>query len=291
MLWASARARPLHRLRRRPGQVDVRSRGDARRDHRPGAAARLVSAGHAGHPLVTRRRRDRQRRARQEPSRRGHVRRARRVAHRCCAPTAAGSDVAAPTRTRTGSGATVGGLGLTGLIASARLRLRRSPGAWIDVDIDSRSRRSDEFFALSEKARRRMGIHGGVDRLRRRCARRGHARLFFAGNHAAPTRAGASRGRARGAADAAVSLVSQLSVRAFNRLLPARPSRPQSAARQHYRRFFYPLDGVRDWNRIYGPRGFYQYQCVVPRQCRRRRRASCLRGGQRSGHRLVPGGA
>lgn len=54
------------------------------------------------------------------------------------------------------------------------------------------------------------------------------------------------------------------SLRLFNssyyRLHRAKPGRQLS----HYQHFFYPLDALLHWNRIYGPKGFFQYQCVIP---------------------------
>ena len=59
-----------------------------------------------------------------------------------------------------------------------------------------------------------------------------------------------------------ISLINSLSLHAFNlayynRPLPAR-------GRVDYAPFFYPLDGVQHWNRLYGRRGFFQYQFVLP---------------------------
>jgi hypothetical protein len=60
------------------------------------------------------------------------------------------------------------------------------------------------------------------------------------------------------------SLVSRPVVRAFNEAYFHRVPTTGREQRVHAYPFMFPLDGVRDWNRIYGPRGFYQYQCVVP---------------------------
>ena len=61
-----------------------------------------------------------------------------------------------------------------------------------------------------------------------------------------------------------VSMVNNLSVRAFNTLYYHSHSSQRCYDTQHYDPFFYPLDGIHDWNLMYGPKGFLQYQCVVP---------------------------
>ena len=69
-----------------------------------------------------------------------------------------------------------------------------------------------------------------------------------------------------------------LTVRALQRAVVPLHAARAGAAIVHPETFFYPLDVVRDWNRLYGRRGFTQYQCVLPIERDRARRAPLLRG-------------
>ncbi|MFZ2988415.1 MAG: FAD-binding protein, partial [Ideonella sp.] len=61
-----------------------------------------------------------------------------------------------------------------------------------------------------------------------------------------------------------ISLINTLSLKSFNTLYFNKQRQDVVRSLQHYRAFFYPLDALLEWNRIYGPKGFFQYQCVVP---------------------------
>jgi hypothetical protein len=61
-----------------------------------------------------------------------------------------------------------------------------------------------------------------------------------------------------------ISLVNGLSLRAFNTVYYHRQWERQKRTSEYFQRFFFPLDGILHWNRLYGPTGFYQYQCVIP---------------------------
>jgi FAD/FMN-containing dehydrogenase len=159
--------------------------------------------------------------------------------------------------------ATVGGLGLTGVILLARLQLMPVPGAWIDTEtLPFES--LNEFFTLSRESDAMWEytvawidcMHGsGADT-------RG---VFFRGNHIAHD-AAAPPARPRDVpATPPLSLINRASVRAFNAGYFLHKRWRRGRGTQHLLPFLYPLDGLRYWNRLYGRKGFYQYQCAVPR--------------------------
>lgn len=59
-------------------------------------------------------------------------------------------------------------------------------------------------------------------------------------------------------------LINPLTIGAFNQLYYRLQARRQQTFYCHYQPFFYPLDGLANWNRLYGKPGFLQYQCVLP---------------------------
>jgi FAD/FMN-containing dehydrogenase len=160
--------------------------------------------------------------------------------------------------------ASIGGLGLTGLITWAEIQMKPVQGPWLDTDTHKFGD-LDEFFALSEGA---AGRHeytmAWID-----CASSGAALgrgLFTSAEHAPIPTGAAERDPHRLAMPFTppISLVNSLSLRTFNWLYYHRQRQPVQRALQHYDPVFYPLDGIRDWNRMYGPRGFLQHQCVIP---------------------------
>lgn len=161
--------------------------------------------------------------------------------------------------------ATAGGLGLTGLITHAEIQLRRIPGPLMEVET-IRFENLDEFLALCAESDRDFEYTvAWIDCLSRgRHLGRG---LLQRANHAA-TAPGMKRVRLPRRLNVPFappfSLVNSVTLRPFNTLYYHRQRRKRSRGMQHYESFFYPLDGILHWNLLYGPRGLYQYQCVVP---------------------------
>lgn len=161
--------------------------------------------------------------------------------------------------------ATVGGLGLTGLLTWAELQLRRVPGSTLEVE-NIRFGSLREFFTLSETS---AGTHeycvAWIDCLARgRAMGRGH---FTRADHAAqsPDERAEAPNRPRAMPlTPPLSLVNRLTLRPFNALYYWRQVARRRRSAVHLLPFFHPLDSIEHWNRMYGPAGFLQYQCVLP---------------------------
>jgi FAD/FMN-containing dehydrogenase len=158
--------------------------------------------------------------------------------------------------------ATAGGLGLTGLITWAELQLRRIPGPWLDVE-SIRFKNLEEFLVLCEASDRDFEYTvAWVD-----CLGRGNQLgrgLFQRANHTQETGTTQKQRSLSVPVMPPISLINAASLRLFNNLYYHRQRGARRSSIEHYEAFFYPLDGILHWNRIYGPRGLYQYQCVIP---------------------------
>lgn len=153
--------------------------------------------------------------------------------------------------------ASIGGLGLTGLVTWIELQLRRVPGPAIAV-ASRRFHGLDEFFALNTEAEKsHEHVVAWID-----CLAREPRGILMAGDHdgggsPAPTSAHAVP------FTPPFSFINRASLAVFNAAYFHRPL-PEGQT-VHCLPYFYPLDELLHWNRLYGKRGFYQYQCVVPK--------------------------
>jgi FAD/FMN-containing dehydrogenase len=162
--------------------------------------------------------------------------------------------------------ATVGGMGLTGLMLSAKLQLRKVESLWLDTE-DIAMVNLDAFFALAEEASNEWeytvawfdSLATGAAAGRGIFTRARHAPADKPPPVLAPPKLGAPFAPP-------ISPVRPLTARLFNKLYSSR-----LLGRERVRRLLpiygalFPLDAVADWNRLYGSAGFYQYQCVVPK--------------------------
>jgi FAD/FMN-containing dehydrogenase len=159
--------------------------------------------------------------------------------------------------------ATIGGLGLTGLISWATLRLRPVVSRAIDFE-GIQFHGVDEFLDLTRQYAEAEYTVSWVD-----CASTGKnfARgIFMLGEHS-PVPAAlkpSPKPRLVFPLDAPGFLLNKYTVAAFNFAYFHKQRKPRVTALQDYEPFFYPLDKVLHWNRMYGKSGLLQFQYAIP---------------------------
>ncbi|MGC9420419.1 MAG: FAD-binding protein [Rhodovulum sp.] len=157
--------------------------------------------------------------------------------------------------------ATMGGLGQTGAILSARLQLKPIPGQRMRV-VETRIPDFDAFIAALDASTAEFAV-GWVDATAKR-KRLGRG-ILEEGELVEGTRPGLPRRAKSVPLDAPGLALSWPVVKLFNRWYLWRVPDTGRKRTRPLDEFFFPLDAIHDWNRLYGKKGFHQFQCVVPR--------------------------
>jgi FAD/FMN-containing dehydrogenase len=160
--------------------------------------------------------------------------------------------------------ATIGGLGLTGIIVWAEIQLKRILSSKIGLDTVA-FQSLNEFLEITRESEQ-AGFDYTVAWLDCLSGRNTRG-IFYSGKHAdtgdlaAPK---ASGGGPKVPFAFPEFALNRATIKAFNLLYYNLKAGTKKTQIVDYDPFFYPLDAVREWNLIYGKRGLTQYQCVVP---------------------------
>jgi decaprenylphospho-beta-D-ribofuranose 2-oxidase len=161
--------------------------------------------------------------------------------------------------------ATIGGMGLTGLVLTAEIRLTRVESPLIEME-STRFDDLDEFFELSAASREITHTVAWIDCL----SSRGRG-IFMRGRHGGEAAREGIVDRlveqvqraANGRLVSSNHLLNRATIAAFNEVYFRRHRKGTQRAVVAIDPFFFPLDSIENWNHIYGDRGFLQYQLVV----------------------------
>lgn len=177
---------------------------------------------------------------------------------------------------------TISGLGLTGIIEWVELRLLRIVSPMMEVEnipFDN----LDGFFDLSAGSNDWPYTVSWID-----CFAKGASfgrGVFTRGRHATAARGllpHTKEPKLRWPGKTPGWLVNKHSIKVFNAVYYRRPG-ARFCGEQHYDAFFFPLDGISGWNKLYGARGFFQHQSIIPPDAARAGVAEQLRAIEHAG--------
>lgn len=159
--------------------------------------------------------------------------------------------------------ATCGGMGLTGIIISATIQLKKIKSAYLN-ETTYKAKNLEEVFQLFEEHQAATYSVAWID-----CLATGKnlgRSLLMLGEHAEEGGLILNTNKKLGIPfTMPTCLLNQYSIQAFNALYFNKQREKISQNFVHYDKYFYPLDGLNHWNRLYGKKGFTQYQFVVPK--------------------------
>jgi FAD/FMN-containing dehydrogenase len=165
--------------------------------------------------------------------------------------------------------ATVGGMGLTGIIGEVTIKLVKIQNAYVMVKHHAARDLEQMFHQMQDAAYDDHYTVAWIDSLANG-AKLGRG-ISMCGHHAELNEAplglkdsGKPKRNRSIPFDFPALMLNSLSISAFNGLYYRHAGGKREPFLSHYDPYFYPLDAIGNWNRMYGKRGFVQYQCVIP---------------------------